>query len=63
VESLLESTGMAGRLDPSDQKEFDHYVAAVRGQLDEPAFAKAWAEGRAMTMEQAMEFALKETQS
>ena len=62
VESLLESTGMAGRLDPSDQKEFDHYVAAVRSQLGEAAFARAWTEGLTMTMEQAMEFAQKETQ-
>jgi hypothetical protein len=60
VESLLES--IAGRLDPSDQKEFDYYVAAIRGQLDDAKFEKAWAEGRAMTLEQAIEFALKETQ-
>ncbi len=59
VESLLEGIGMAGRMDPSDQKEFDHYVAAVRAQLDEAAVAKAWAEGRAMTLEQAVEFALQ----
>jgi hypothetical protein len=31
---------MAGRLDPSDQKEFDHYVAAVRSQLGEAALHK-----------------------
>jgi non-specific serine/threonine protein kinase len=61
VESLLESLGMAGRLDPSDQKEFDHYVAAVRSQLDEAAFEKAWAEGRGMTSEQAIAFAVKES--
>jgi tetratricopeptide (TPR) repeat protein len=62
VESLLEAIGMAGRMDQSDQKEFDHYVAAVRAQLDEITFAKTWAEGRRMTLEQAIEFALKETQ-
>jgi hypothetical protein len=60
VESLLEGIGMGGRMDPSDQKEFDHYTAAVRMQLDEAAFEKAWAEGRAMTSEQAIAFALKE---
>jgi predicted ATPase/DNA-binding XRE family transcriptional regulator len=59
VESLLEGIGMAGRMDPSDQKEFAHYVAAARGQLDEAAFAKAWAQGRAMPLEQAVEFALQ----
>ncbi len=60
VESLLEAIGMAGRMDPSDQKEFDHYVAAARGQLDEAAFAKAWAGGRAMTTEQAIEYAVSD---
>ncbi len=59
VESLLEASGMAGRMDPADQKEFDHYAAAARGQLDETVFAKAWAAGRAMTSEQAIEFALQ----
>jgi hypothetical protein len=44
---------------PPDQKEFDHYVTAVRGQLDEVVFVKAWAEGRAMTLEQAIEYALE----
>jgi non-specific serine/threonine protein kinase len=61
VESLLESTGMAGRLDPSDQKQFDHYVTAVRSHLGDAAFAQAWAAGRTMTREQAVEFARKET--
>jgi predicted ATPase/transcriptional regulator with XRE-family HTH domain len=59
VESLVESFGMAGRMNPSDQKELDHYLAIVRVQLDETTFAKAWAEGRAMTMEQAMEYGLE----
>ena len=59
VEALLESIGMAGRMDPSDQKEVDHYVAVVRAQLDEAAFAKAWATGHAMTLEQAIEFVLE----
>jgi non-specific serine/threonine protein kinase len=63
AESLLAAIGMAGRMDPSDQKEFDHYVAAVRAQLEEGAFAKAWAEGRRMAPEQATEFALKEIQT
>jgi predicted ATPase/DNA-binding SARP family transcriptional activator len=56
AESLRESIG--GCIEPSDQKEFDHYAAAVRAQLDEAAFAKAWAEGRAMTLEQVIEHAL-----
>jgi predicted ATPase/DNA-binding XRE family transcriptional regulator len=59
VESLVESIGMAGRMNPSDQKEFDDYVAIVRAQLDDASFAAAWAEGRAMTMEQAIAYALE----
>ena len=44
AEALLETTGaqMAG----VDRAEWDRYVAAVRAQLDEAAFAAAWAEGR-----------------
>jgi predicted ATPase/DNA-binding SARP family transcriptional activator len=63
VESLLEAMGMARRMDPSDQKEFDYCVAVVRSQLATPAFEKAWAEGRTMTSEHAIAFALKETQN
>jgi non-specific serine/threonine protein kinase len=58
VESLLESIGP---IEPTDQKDFDHYVAAVRAQLDQAAFAKAWAEGRTMTLEQAITFALEKS--
>ena len=71
VEALLESIGMARRMDPSDQKEFDHYVAAVRAQIDEAAFAKAWAEGRVMilrqdsgqALEQVIQYALEKTRA
>jgi predicted ATPase/DNA-binding XRE family transcriptional regulator len=34
-------------------------VAALRAQLDESAFTSAWAEGRAMTLEQAVAYALE----
>ena len=61
VESLLERIG--ARLDPIERGDFERTLAAARAQLDEAAFAKAWEEGRAMTMEQALEFALKETQA
>jgi predicted ATPase/DNA-binding XRE family transcriptional regulator len=55
AESFQENIGVY--MVPPDQKEFDHYVTAVRGQLDEVVFVKAWAEGRAMTLEQAIEYA------
>jgi DNA-binding NarL/FixJ family response regulator len=35
-------------------------VAAVRSALDEAAFDTAWAEGRAMSFERAIEYALEE---
>lgn len=59
VEALLEGIRMARRMDPADQKEFDHYVRAARAQLDEAAFAQAWKEGRAMTLDQAVVYALE----
>jgi len=39
---------------PIEQADVDRELAAVRARLDESAFAAAQAEGRAMTMEQAM---------
>jgi hypothetical protein len=57
VESLLAAAGPGRRLDASDQKEFEHYFAAVRAQLDEAAFEQARAAGRALTLEQAIALA------
>jgi non-specific serine/threonine protein kinase len=44
-------------LHPADRAEHDRSVAAVRAALGEAAFAAAWAAGRAMTLEQAVDFA------
>ncbi|MBI3536834.1 MAG: hypothetical protein HY070_04655 [Chloroflexi bacterium] len=43
----------------TDRVDYEYIVASLRAQLDEVAFVKAWAEGRAMTMEQAIEYALE----
>ncbi|HEX7394468.1 MAG TPA: tetratricopeptide repeat protein [Anaerolineaceae bacterium] len=40
--------------------EYEANLASARAQLDPPAFAEAWAEGRAMTMEEAVAYAQKE---
>jgi hypothetical protein len=56
AEAMLESAGT--RLDLIDRLGYDQYVATTREQLGEVAFAQAWAEGRAMTLEQAIECAL-----
>jgi hypothetical protein len=37
---------------PIDRADYDHAVAFARAHLDEPSFAAARAEGRAMTLEQ-----------
>ena len=56
AEALLEAIGK--KWEPADRIEYDRYVAATRAQLDEAAFDAAWAEGRAMSMEQAISYAL-----
>ena len=45
---------------PTDKPEIDRIIAEVRAQLDDATFQTAWAEGREMTLEQAIENALKE---
>jgi non-specific serine/threonine protein kinase len=42
----------------ADKPELDRYLAAARAQLDEAAFKAAWAEGRAMSLEEAVAYAL-----
>ncbi|HSH77819.1 MAG TPA: tetratricopeptide repeat protein, partial [Herpetosiphonaceae bacterium] len=58
-EALRERIGIV--VDPDDRPEYARDVAAARRQLDETAFAAAWAEGRAMTLEQAVAYALEST--
>jgi hypothetical protein len=41
-----------------DQLDYDAWLAGVRSQLDEAAFAAACAEGSTMTLEQAVEYAV-----
>jgi tetratricopeptide (TPR) repeat protein len=43
-----------------DQLEIDKYEADVRARLDEDVFKAAWAEGQAMTLEQAVAYALED---
>ena len=44
---------------PNERPGFDRLVAAVQEAIgDEGAFARAWAEGRAMSLEQAIDVAL-----
>jgi len=44
---------------PNERPGFDRRIAAVQEAIgDEGAFARAWAEGRAMSLEQAIDLAL-----
>ena len=43
---------------PVDQRDRVHSISIIRAQLDEAAFEAAWAQGQAMTIEQAIEYAL-----
>ena len=45
-------------LSPPDQPYHDRSMASARAGLEEAAFAAAWAEGRTMTLEQAVEYGL-----
>jgi hypothetical protein len=58
AEGLREAMGAP--LPPAERAEHDRSVAAVRTTLGEEAFAAAWAEGRAMSRDQAVAFALTE---
>lgn len=43
---------------PSDKREIDDIITAVRAQLDEATFQAAWAQGHELTLEQAVAQAL-----
>jgi len=48
---------------PQEHIEYANEVAGLRADMDEKAFVSLWAEGRSMTMEQAIEYALGEAMS
>jgi hypothetical protein len=50
-------------LSAADRADYQGSVEAVRAALGEKAFASAWAEGQAMPLEQAIEYALEEEPS
>lgn len=54
-EALLESMGT--KLFPVDQLEVNRYRNFVREQLDEETFTTAWAEGRAMSLDDVLAYA------
>ena len=48
---------------PIAQGRFEQWIASTRKALGEAAFDEAWAEGRAMTMQQAVEYALESAEA
>jgi DNA-binding CsgD family transcriptional regulator len=61
AETLREALGVA--LGPAERYHYGPYIAAARDQLDEVTWETAWAEGRGMTLEEAVEHALSEEKS
>jgi predicted ATPase/class 3 adenylate cyclase len=59
AEALRDELGL--HLDRIDRPDYDRSLAATRALLDEATFAVAWAEGRTMTLEQAIAYALSLT--
>ena len=59
-EALREGRGAP--LPPSYQSDYAPLIRSVRGQLGAEAFGAAWAEGRAMTLEQAVEYTLRDAE-
>ncbi|GHO72016.1 hypothetical protein KSC_109080 [Ktedonobacter sp. SOSP1-52] len=57
-ERILERLGAFHQ--PNDKREIDGIIAAVRAQLDEETFQATWAQGRELTLEQAVAQALDE---
>ncbi len=58
AEALREAIGVP--LPTYDRADYDRAAEGARAAVTEPVFATAWAEGRAMTLEQAIEYALRE---
>ncbi|MBK9940459.1 MAG: helix-turn-helix domain-containing protein [Kouleothrix sp.] len=48
------------QMDSTDRADYERIVATTRAQLDEVTFASDWAAGRALTLEQAIAYALDE---
>ena len=58
AEALREAT--VSTIPPDEHAEYAEAAAALRSALGEEAFAAAWAEGRALSMESAIALALAE---
>jgi predicted ATPase/DNA-binding CsgD family transcriptional regulator len=57
-EALREAAGLSPKPFGRITYDFEGYLATVRAGLDEPDFDAAWSEGRAMSLDEAIEYAL-----
>jgi tetratricopeptide (TPR) repeat protein len=57
VQASYEALGR--KMETATRAEYDRIIARVRAPLDEATFNAAWEEGRKMTLEQAIEYALE----
>jgi tetratricopeptide (TPR) repeat protein len=58
AEALLETIEITARPYAPDRSLYQEQVAAASSRLDEQTWVKGWTEGRAMTLEQAVDYAL-----
>ncbi len=56
AQALREALGLVRA--PCESADYERDLTALRSELDEEAFATAWAKGQAMTLEQAITYAL-----
>jgi tetratricopeptide (TPR) repeat protein len=61
VEAARETAGVP--MGHIDRVDYEYAVAAIRARLDSAAFNAAWAAGRAMSLEKAVEYALGNVKS
>ena len=57
-DAMCKTTGQ--HVEAADRPDYERNLASLRAQLGEAAFEAAWAEGEAMTMEQAVELAMSD---
>jgi hypothetical protein len=56
-EAAMERMGATAQ--PADMPDLERNIAAVRDQLDPTSFAAAWANGRTLSLDQAVALALE----
>ena len=63
IADALRTTLGTGQPVSFSSPEYDRQLAVTRAQLNDQAFTAAWSEGRGMSAEQAVTFALEEHQT